>query len=41
MPEVRRAVREQLRLGANQIKIMAGGGVASPTDPIDGTQYSP
>ena len=40
VPEVRRAVREQLRCGANQIKIMAGGGVASPTDPIDGTQYS-
>ena len=40
VPEVRRAVREQLRNGANQIKIMAGGGVASPTDPIDGTQYS-
>lgn len=39
--EVRRAVREQVRNGANQIKIMAGGGVASPTDPIDGTQYSP
>jgi imidazolonepropionase-like amidohydrolase len=40
VPEVRRAVREQLRHGANQLKIMAGGGVASPTDPIDGTQYS-
>jgi imidazolonepropionase-like amidohydrolase len=38
--EVRRAVREQVRNGANQIKIMAGGGVASPTDPIDGTQFS-
>lgn len=38
--EVRRAAREQLRTGAHQIKIMAGGGVASPTDPIDGTQYS-
>ncbi len=38
--EVRRAVREQVRSGANQIKIMAGGGVSSPTDPIDGTQYS-
>lgn len=38
--EVRRAVREQIRNGANQIKIMAGGGVSSPTDPIDGTQYS-
>jgi imidazolonepropionase-like amidohydrolase len=38
--EVRKAAREQLRNGANQIKVMAGGGVASPTDPIDGTQYS-
>ena len=38
--EVRRAVREQVRNGANQIKIMAGGGVSSPTDPIDGTQFS-
>jgi imidazolonepropionase-like amidohydrolase len=37
---VRKAVREQLRNGANQIKVMAGGGVASPTDPIDGTQFS-
>ena len=38
--EVRRAAREQLRNGANHIKVMAGGGVMSPTDPIDGTQYS-
>ncbi len=38
--QVRRAVREQVRNGANQIKVMAGGGIASPTDPIDGTQYS-
>lgn len=38
--EVRKAAREQLRNGANQIKVMAGGGVMSPTDPIDGTQYS-
>ena len=38
--EVRRAVRERVRQGANQIKIMAGGGVSSPTDPIDGTQFS-
>ena len=28
--EVRRAVREQVRNGANQIKIMAGGGISSP-----------
>jgi imidazolonepropionase-like amidohydrolase len=38
--EVRKAVREQIRNGANHIKIMAGGGVSSPTDPIDGTQFS-
>src|SRR5215467_10592196 len=29
---VRRAAREQLRRGADAIKVMAGGGVASPTD---------
>jgi imidazolonepropionase-like amidohydrolase len=38
--EVRRAVREQVRTGANQIKIMAGGGISSPTDPLEGTQFS-
>ena len=38
--EVRRAVREQVRNGANHIKIMAGGGISSPSDPIDGTQFS-
>jgi imidazolonepropionase-like amidohydrolase len=38
--EVRRAVREQVRQGADHIKIMAGGGVSSPTDPIEGTQFS-
>lgn len=37
---VLRAVREQLMLGASQIKLMAGGGVASPHDPIDVTQYT-
>ena len=37
---VRRAVREELRNGAHHIKVMAGGGVASPSDPLDGTQYS-
>jgi imidazolonepropionase-like amidohydrolase len=30
--EVRRAVREELRLGATQIKIHVSGGVTSPTD---------
>jgi len=34
-----KAVREQLRLGAHCIKIMASGGVASPTDPIWMNQY--
>jgi imidazolonepropionase-like amidohydrolase len=38
--EVTRAVREQLMLGASQIKLMAGGGVSSPHDPIDVTQYT-
>lgn len=37
---VRRAVREEIRNGAHHIKVMAGGGVASPSDPLDGTQYS-
>ena len=38
--EVRRAVREQLMLGASQIKLMAGGGVSSIYDPLDVTQYT-
>jgi imidazolonepropionase-like amidohydrolase len=38
--EVRKAARDELRKGANQIKIMASGGVASPTDHIANTQYS-
>lgn len=37
---VRKAAREELRRGATQIKVMASGGVASPTDPIDGMQFS-
>ncbi len=37
---VRRAVREELRRGASHIKIMASGGVASPTDPLERSQYS-
>jgi len=32
--EVRRASREEIKAGADFIKIMANGGVASPTDPI-------
>ncbi len=38
--EVRKAVREEMRGGAHQIKIMASGGVASPTDPIGNLQFS-
>ncbi|WP_214106679.1 metal-dependent hydrolase family protein [Acrocarpospora catenulata] len=38
--EVRRGVRSMLRTGADHIKIMVSGGVASPTDRIDSTQYS-
>ena len=37
---VRRASREQLRQGADFIKIMAGGGAMSPADEIDTAQYS-
>lgn len=35
------AVRENLRFGATQIKIMGGGGVMSEYDPIDSLQPSP
>jgi len=38
--EVRKAAREQIRTGAHHIKIMASGGVASPTDRISNLQYS-
>lgn len=38
--EVLRRAREQLMRGASQIKIMAGGGVASPYDPLDTAQYT-
>src|SRR6266540_1723068 len=40
LDEVRRAARDQLRRGATQIKVMASGGAASPTDPIDATQFT-
>jgi imidazolonepropionase-like amidohydrolase len=38
--EVRRAAREELRRGADQIKVMASGGVVSPTDRLESVQYS-
>ena len=37
---MRRAARDELRRGASQIKIMASGGVASPSDPVWTLQYS-
>lgn len=37
--EVLTAVREQLRQGASQIKLAAGGGISSMYDPIDSVQY--
>jgi hypothetical protein len=37
---VLQGAREQLMRGASQLKLMAGGGVASPYDPLDVTQYT-
>ncbi|MGI4943977.1 MAG: amidohydrolase family protein, partial [Janthinobacterium lividum] len=39
-PVVQQAVRDEIRLGADQIKIMASGGVASAADPVHSLQYS-
>lgn len=39
VPEVIRGVREELRKGADQIKIMVSGGVASQLDPLDSLQF--
>jgi len=38
--EVRRAVREELRKGAHQIKLFVSGGVLSPTDPLWMPQFT-
>lgn len=38
--EMLRAVREQLFLGASQIKLMAGGGISSRYDPLDTVQFT-
>ncbi|WP_255148973.1 metal-dependent hydrolase family protein [Halorarius halobius] len=40
VPEVTKRVREVLRMGASQIKLAAGGGVASDYDPLDVSQYT-
>jgi imidazolonepropionase-like amidohydrolase len=38
--QVRKSAREQMRQGADQVKIMMSGGVASPYDPLDSLQFS-
>jgi imidazolonepropionase-like amidohydrolase len=38
--QVRWAAREALRRGSDQIKVMASGGAASPTDELDHVQFS-
>lgn len=38
--EVRRAVRDEIRLGADHIKLQVGGGVGSAADPIHFVQFS-
>ena len=37
---MRKAAREQMRQGADHVKIMMSGGVASPYDPLDSLQFS-
>ncbi|MEM1272971.1 MAG: amidohydrolase family protein [Pseudomonadota bacterium] len=41
VPACLAAARDELRLGADFLKIMANGGVATPTDPIDWIQFTP
>jgi imidazolonepropionase-like amidohydrolase len=40
VPKMLAAVREQLRLGASQIKLAVGGSVSGPVDPLDTTQFT-
>jgi imidazolonepropionase-like amidohydrolase len=40
VPEVRRAVREEVRRGAHHIKVYLSGAVDSPSDRLDSTQFS-
>lgn len=37
---VRRETREQIRQGVDQIKVMASGGAATPSDELESSQYS-
>ncbi|MEZ5657432.1 MAG: amidohydrolase family protein [Burkholderiaceae bacterium] len=38
--EIRKAVREEMRQGCDQVKLMMSGGVASPYDPLESLQLS-
>jgi imidazolonepropionase-like amidohydrolase len=40
VPQVLAAVRQALKQGATQIKVLAGGGVSSPYDPLDVNQFT-
>jgi imidazolonepropionase-like amidohydrolase len=40
VPECLAAARDELRKGADFLKIMVGGGVASPTDPLEMLQFT-
>ena len=40
VPEVRRAVREEVRRGAYHIKVYLSGAVDAPSDRVDSTQFS-
>jgi imidazolonepropionase-like amidohydrolase len=39
VPDVIKATRDELRKGADQIKLMVSGGVASQADPLESLQY--
>ncbi|ETN41804.1 uncharacterized protein HMPREF1541_03741 [Cyphellophora europaea CBS 101466] len=41
VPQCLEASRDELRRGADFIKIMCGGGMASPNDPLDMLQFTP
>ena len=40
VPEVLAASRETLRKGASHVKVAAGGGYSSPSDPLTGAQFT-
>lgn len=40
VPAVLKRTRENLMRGASQLKVMAGGGVSSLSDPMDGAQFT-